>query len=43
MDTIDGSSVSGQLTKGDVKKPFTMKLAKGQRAYEWLVDELKID
>ena len=44
----DGGAVTGQLslvTKEATfeRKPFTLKLVKGDRPWDWLVDEVKMD
>lgn len=40
---VEGETVAGELTKGDAKKPFTLKLVKGDRPWDWLVDEFKAE
>lgn len=40
---VENGIATGELIKADGKKPFTLKLAAGERPNEWLVDEIKID
>jgi hypothetical protein len=40
---VTNDSVTGDAIKGDAKKPFTLKMVKGERPFEWMVDEIKID
>jgi hypothetical protein len=40
---VDSGIVTGELTGKDGKKPFTLKLTKGQRPWDWLVDEFKAE
>ncbi len=40
---VENGIATGELVKADGKKPFTLKLAAGERPNEWLVDEIKVD
>jgi hypothetical protein len=40
---VKDGTVTGDLTGSDGRKPFTMKLVKGSRPWDWLVDELRAE
>ena len=39
----ENNIVTGELSKADGKKTFTIKLVPGERPFDWLVDEYKVD
>lgn len=43
LTNVENGVATGELVKADGKKPFTLKLAAGERPGDWLVDEIKID
>jgi hypothetical protein len=40
---IEGDTVGGELTRGDVKKPLTLKLVRGDRSWDWRVNAFKAE
>lgn len=40
---VENGVATGELSGATTKKPFTLKLVAGERSFDWLVDDVKVD